>query len=243
MSEPAVAKPASIPRHIAVIMDGNGRWATQRGEIRLVGHESGSRSVRACIEGCVELGVKFLTLYAFSTENWLRPKAEVEGLMHLLEKFLDDNTAELIEKNVQLRAIGRLTDLPLSCQAALQRAIDATAGCTCLTLILALSYSGRTEVIDGIKSLLTEIEQGRLDKATIAPEMFSKYLYTRDYPDPDLLIRTSGEMRLSNFLLWQVSYAEFYVTKKLWPDFGKQDLVDAVFEYARRQRRYGAVEV
>ncbi|MBS0658402.1 MAG: isoprenyl transferase [Verrucomicrobia bacterium] len=237
----ALTPPASVPRHVAIIMDGNGRWARGRGQERLFGHEHGASSVRACIEGCAEAGVEFLTLYAFSQENWSRPKLEVAGLMVLLEKFLRDNTPELKEKNVRLQAIGRLTDLPASCQRELNHSIEATAGCTGLTLILALSYSGRTEVIDGIKSLLREIEQGHIDKAMINPEMFSKHLYTRYYPDPDLLIRTSGEFRLSNFLLWQVSYAEFYVTKKLWPDFGKADLVEALHEYAQRQRRYGGV--
>ncbi len=238
---PAEGKPGAVPRHIAIIMDGNGRWATQRGMVRLFGHEHGAKSVRACIEACGELGVEYLTLYAFSQENWTRPEGEVTGLMILLEKFLDDNTAELVTKNVRLQAIGRLNDLPLACQQQLNRAIEATAECNGLTLILALSYSGRCEVIDGIKSLLREIELGHIDKGMISPEMFSQHLYTRYYPDPDLLIRTSGEFRLSNFLLWQVSYSEFYVTNKLWPDFGKPELIEAVHEYARRQRRYGAV--
>jgi undecaprenyl diphosphate synthase len=231
----------TVPRHIAIIMDGNGRWAVQRGLPRIMGHESGAKSVRACIEGCAELGVAYLTLYAFSQENWLRPKAEVSGLMLLLEKFLHENTAELIAKNVRLQAIGRLTDLPAACQVQLNRAIEATASCTGLTVVLALSYSGRVELIDAMKSVLREIELGHIDKAMLDPETFSKHLYTRYYPDPDLLIRTSGEMRLSNFLLWQVSYAEFYVTKKLWPDFDKEDLLEAIEEYRNRQRRYGAI--
>jgi undecaprenyl diphosphate synthase len=231
----------TVPRHIAIIMDGNGRWAVQRGLPRIMGHESGAKSVRACIEGCAEIGVAYLTLYAFSQENWLRPKAEVSGLMLLLERFLHENTAELLAKNVRLQAIGRLTDLPPSCQVQLNRAIEATAACTGLTVVLALSYSGRVELIDAMKSVLREIELGHIDKAMLDPETFSKHLYTRYYPDPDLLVRTSGEMRLSNFLLWQLSYTEMYVTPKLWPDFTKKDLFEAVEDFGRRNRRYGAV--
>lgn len=237
-----MAAPASaIPRHIAIIMDGNGRWAKNRGLPRIKGHERGADAVRECVEGCGENKVEFLTLYAFSAENWQRPKAEIMALMHLLEKFLKERTPELIEKNVRLQAIGRLTDLPESCQRQLHKSIETTAGNTGLTLILALSYGARLEIIDGIKSLLRQIEEGHIDKAMIDVEMFSKHLYTRYYPDPDLLIRTSGEMRLSNFLLWQLSYTEMYVTTKLWPDFKKQDLNAAIEEYGQRQRRYGKV--
>ena len=237
-----MAAPASsIPRHIAIIMDGNGRWAKSLGLPRIKGHERGADAVRECVEGCGELKVEFLTLYAFSAENWQRPKTEIIALMHLLEKFLKEKTPELLEKNVRLQAIGRLTDLPASCQKQLHTSIAATAGNTGLTLILALSYGARLEIIDGIKSLLRQIEEGHIDKAMIDVEMFSKHLYTRYYPDPDLLIRTSGEMRLSNFLLWQLSYTEMYVTPKLWPDFTKQDLLAAVEEYGQRQRRYGGV--
>src|SRR6266581_3477153 len=210
---PLAAK--TVPRHIAIIMDGNGRWAKARGLPRIKGHEAGAQAVRECVEGCGELKVEYLTLYAFSAENWQRPKTEVIALMRLLEKFLREKTPELIEKN---------------------------AGNTGLTLILALSYGGRLEIIDGIKSLLRAIELGHIDRAMIDVEMFSKHLYTRYYPDPDLLIRTSGEMRLSNFLLWQTSYTEMYITPKLWPDFTKKDLVAAVEEFGRRQRRYGVVQ-
>src|SRR5438270_7404468 len=231
-----------VPRHIAIIMDGNGRWAKQRGLPRIKGHEQGAEAVRECVEGCGELKIEYLTLYAFSAENWQRPKSEVFALMRLLEKFLKDKTPELIEKNVRLQAIGQLTDLPEACQEQLHKTIEATAANNGLTLILALSYGGRLEIIDGIKSLLRAVELGHIDKAMINVEMFSKHLYTRYYPDPDLLIRTSGEMRLSNFLLWQTSYTEMYVTAKLWPDFNRKDLAAAVEEYGRRQRRYGAVE-
>jgi undecaprenyl diphosphate synthase len=233
--------PNKVPRHVAIIMDGNGRWAKERGLPRIKGHEKGADAVRACVEGCGDLRIEFLTLYAFSAENWQRPKAEVSALMKLLERFLKEKTSELLEKNVRLQAIGRLTDLPEACQAQLHESIEQTANNNGLTLILALSYGGRVEIIDGIKSLFRAIEQGHIDPAMIDVEMFSKHLYTRYYPDPDLLIRTSGEMRISNFLLWQLSYTEMYVTSKLWPDFGKEDLFEAVEEYGRRQRRYGGV--
>ena len=210
-------------------MDGNGRWAKSRGLPRIKGHEAGAQAVRECVEGCGELKVEYLTLYAFSAENWQRPRAEIIALMRLLEKFLKEKTPELLEKNVRLQAIGRLTDLPRSAQEQLHKSIEQTAGNTGLTLILALSYGGRLEIIDGIKSLLRAIELGHIDRAMIDVAMFSKHLYTRYYPDPDLLIRTSGEMRLSNFLLWQTSYTEMYVTPKLWPDFKARSI--------RRSRR------
>jgi len=235
----ALAK--SIPRHVAIIMDGNGRWAHKRGLPRIKGHEEGAKAVKECVEGCGELKIEYLTLYAFSAENWQRPKSEVFALMRLLEKFLKEKTPELVEKNVRLQAIGRLTDLPVACQKQLHDSIEKTSNNDGLTLILALSYGARLEIIDGIKSLLRQIESGHIDKAMIDVEMFSKHLYTRYYPDPDLLIRTSGEMRLSNFLLWQLSYTEMYVTPKLWPDFTKKDLFEAVDVFSRRQRRYGAV--
>jgi undecaprenyl diphosphate synthase len=233
--------PAKIPRHIAVIMDGNGRWARERGLARIRGHEEGAESVRAVLRTCGEEGVEFLTLYAFSTENWKRPKMEVAALMKLLERFLKKETPELMEQNVKLQAIGRLTDLPASCQRELHRAIETTSRNTGVTLILALSYSGRMEIIDGIKSLLDAVAKGHIDKAMIDVEMFSKHLYTRYYPDPDLLIRTSGEMRISNFLLWQLSYTEMYITDKMWPDFRREDLLEAIAEYSKRQRRYGGL--
>jgi len=231
----------TIPRHIAIIMDGNGRWAKERGLPRTEGHRRGSESVRKVVEACGELGVEFLTLYAFSSENWKRPKREVEALMRLLQQFLKSKTPEMMKQNVRLQAIGRLHDLPAECQAELHRSITKTAENTGLTLILALSYGGREEIIDGVKSLLESVERGHLDKAMIDGEVFSKHLYTRYYPDPDLLIRTSGELRLSNFLLWQLSYTEFYVTEKLWPDFGREELIQALIDYGRRHRRFGAV--
>ncbi len=231
----------TIPKHIAIIMDGNGRWAKERGLPRTEGHRRGADSVRTAVETCGELGVEYLTLYAFSTENWKRPKTEVSFLMKMLERFLKDKTREMIERNVRLQAIGRLHDLPESCQAQLHRSIEQTSQNSGLTLIFALSYGAREEIVDGIKSLLESVEKGHLDKGMIDAEVFSKHLYTRYYPDPDLLIRTSGEMRLSNFLLWQLSYTEFYITQTLWPDFRKEELIAAVQEFSRRHRRYGGV--
>jgi undecaprenyl diphosphate synthase len=239
---PKPAESKAIPRHIAIIMDGNGRWAKERGLPRTEGHRKGAESVRAMTEGCRELGVEYLTLYAFSSENWKRPKREVDALMKLLELYLKQETKVMMKNNIRLQAIGRLHDLPESCQRTLHQAIETTANNTALTLILALSYGGREEIIDGVKSLIDSVEKGHLDKAMIDNEVFSKHLYTRYYPDPDLLIRTSGELRLSNFLLWQLSYTEFYITERLWPDFGKEQLRAAVDEYGRRQRRFGDVE-
>ena len=240
---PSSTNPAGtdVPRHIAIIMDGNGRWARERGLARIRGHEEGAESIRTVLRACAEAGVQYLTLYAFSTENWKRPKAEVAALMKLLERFLRQETPELMEQNVRLQAIGRLTDLPASCQRELHRVIEKTAANTGIILILALSYSGRLEIIDAVRSLLHEVRAGHLDEAMIDPDVFSKHLYTRYYPDPDLLIRTSGEMRISNFLLWQLSYTEIYVTKKLWPDFRKPDLLAAIEDYTTRQRRYGGI--
>ncbi len=231
----------NIPRHIAIIMDGNGRWAKERGLPRTEGHRQGADTVRRVTEACGDFGVEFLTLYAFSAENWKRPKREVEALMKLLEQFLRIKTPEMQEQNIRLQAIGRLHDLPESCQQQLHRSIETLSQNTGLTLILALSYGGREEIVDGVKSLIESIERGHLDKGMIDTEVFSKHLYTRYYPDPDLLIRTSGEMRLSNFLLWQLSYTEFYITDTLWPDFDKANLEDAIRAYGRRHRRFGAL--
>ena len=230
-----------IPKHIAIIMDGNGRWAKERGLARREGHRKGADSVRACVERCALLGVEFLTLYAFSSDNWKRPKSEIAALMKLLEGFLKQKTPELMEQNVRLQAIGRITQLPASCQKVLHQSIERTSVNTGLTLILALSYGGREEIVDGVRSIVRNVQEGHIDPAMITPDVFSKHLYTRYYPDPDLLIRTSGEMRLSNFLLWQISYAELYITEKFWPDFREDDLEAAVNDYSRRQRRFGGL--
>lgn len=241
LSLPPNTQPDKIPRHIAVIMDGNGRWAKKYGWKRTRGHRAGADAVSRCVEACDDLGVEYLTLYAFSTENWRRPKTEVGALMSLLDKFLKDRTPEMMDKNVRLQAIGRITDLPENVQERLHESIEATSKNSGVTMILALSYGAREEIVDGIRSLLRNIEQGHLDSAMITPDVFSKHLYTRYYPDPDLLIRTSGEMRLSNFLLWQASYAELVVMEKLWPDFQKTDLYEAVREYQKRSRRFGGL--
>jgi undecaprenyl diphosphate synthase len=231
----------TVPRHIAIIMDGNGRWAKERGLPRLKGHEQGAESVRAVTEGCVELGVEFLTVYAFSTENWKRPAAEVNALWQLLEHFIGEETPTLMKNNVKLRAIGRLHELPASCQAALNGAIATTAKNSATTLILALNYSGRAELVDAARALCTKAAAGEITPDVVDDTTLSDHLYTREFPDPDLLIRTSGEMRLSNFLLWQLSYTEIHVTNKLWPDFGKPDLREAITEYKKRQRRFGGL--
>jgi undecaprenyl diphosphate synthase len=230
-----------VPKHIAIIMDGNGRWANERSLPRTEGHRIGAESVRAITEACVEQGVEYLTLYAFSSENWKRPQHEVDGLMKLLELYLKSEEQTMMKQGIRLQAIGRLHDLPDSCQRELHRVIEATAQNTCMTLILALSYGSRDEIVDSVKSIIDSVEKGHLDKAMINADVISKHLYTRYYPDPDLLIRTSGELRLSNFLLWQLSYAEFYITDVLWPDFRKSQLQDAIRCYSTRQRRFGGV--
>lgn len=229
------------PTHVAIIMDGNGRWARQRGLPRSRGHLEGANSARQCVEACLEIGIEFLTLYTFSTENWRRPKEEVDTLMGLLQRFLKDYTADLRKRSVKLEAIGRLQEIPPSVRCQLEESIRATAEGKNLTTILALNYSGRTEIVDATKKIVEEVIAGRLNKDDINAEVFRKNLYTHRWPDPDLFIRTSGEMRISNFLLWQLSYTEIYVTQKLWPDFRKGDLLEALEEFRRRNRRYGGI--
>jgi len=230
-----------IPRHIAIIMDGNGRWAHERGLPRMEGHRRGSESVRACTAGCLEAGVPYLTLYAFSKENWQRPPDEVKSLMNLLDRFLAERIAEIMERNIRLQAIGHLQDLPDKARKRLDDAIARSAGNTALTLTLALSYGARTEITDAARSLARDVQAGKIQPADIDEAALSSRLYTAGQPDPDLLIRTSGEMRISNFLLWQISYAEIVVTSKLWPEFTKEDLFAAMREYAGRHRRYGGI--
>jgi undecaprenyl diphosphate synthase len=230
-----------IPRHIAVIMDGNGRWARERGLPRIEGHRRGSEAVRACTAGCIEAGVAFLTLYAFSKENWQRPADEVKSLMNLLDRFLAERITEIMERNIRLRAIGHLDDLPDQTRRRLDEAMAKSAGNTALTLTLALSYGARTELTDATRAIARAVRAGTLDPDAITEETISSHLYTADLPDPDLLIRTSGEMRISNFLLWQISYAEIVVTPKLWPEFTKEDVFAAIREYAGRHRRYGGI--
>ncbi len=232
---------SSTPRHVAIIMDGNGRWAQQRGLPRLAGHEQGSKSIRECVEGAMEAGVEYLTLYAFSSENWKRPALEVQGLMLLLERFLDEKLAEMQDEGVRLQAIGRIDQLPAICQKKLNQAIERTRENTRLTVILALSYSGRLEIVDAVRHIAAEVKAGKIAEDQITADFFSQHLYTAGIPDPDLLIRTSGEMRLSNFLLWQLSYTEIHVTSKFWPDFRKADFHEALADFSGRNRRYGGI--
>ena len=241
MSPAPTYKFGKIPKHVAIIMDGNGRWAKAKNMVRVQGHRAGAESVRDVVKAAGEFGVKYLTLYAFSVENWKRPKSEVQTLMGLLESFLRDELAEMIKNNVRLQAIGRLSDLPEHVRDQLHKCIQATRENTGLILILALSYSGRVEIIEAVHSIIREIKLGHLDSAQIDEQVFNHHLYTRYYPDPDLLIRTSGEMRLSNFLLWQLSYTEIYITPTLWPDFRRQHFAEALIDYGNRQRRFGSL--
>ncbi len=229
------------PEHIAIIMDGNGRWAREKGLPRRDGHRAGAESVREAVETCKELKIKFLTLFAFSSENWNRPRTEVQALMALLREFLKKKIPEMSKQGVRLHAIGRLYDLPRDCQEALDSAIAETSSNTELDLILALSYGAREEIVDAARQLAEEAAAGRLDPKSIDSYSIAKHLYTAGFPDPDLLIRTSGECRISNFLLWQISYAEIVITDKFWPDFKAADLRQAIDEYARRNRRFGAI--
>jgi undecaprenyl diphosphate synthase len=232
---------ATLPTHVAVIMDGNGRWAKQRHLPRVEGHRHGVESVRAIVRAAGEVGIKYLTLYAFSVENWNRPKDEVDTLMQYLARFLKNEIPELAKNNVRLDAIGQIYRLPEFVQEQLRKTKAALAKNNGLTLILALSYGARTEIIEAVREISQKIREGRLETAEINEQVISQHLYTRHYPDPDLLIRTSGEMRVSNFLLWQISYAELVVTPTLWPDFRKAQFFEALEEFTRRHRRFGLV--
>jgi len=220
-------------------MDGNGRWAQQRSLPRIAGHQAGVEAVRQTVETCRELGVPVLTLYAFSRENWQRPKWEVKALMGLLSQYLRSEIKKLKQNDIALRAIGNLDQLPEKVRELLARAEEQTAGCRAMVLNLALSYSGRSEIIRAVRNLVQDVRQGKVETEGIDEVLFEKYLYTQGLPDPDLLIRTSGEYRLSDFLIYQLAYAEIYVTKTLWPDFRKKDLVAAITEYQNRERRFG----
>lgn len=231
----------NLPKHIAVIMDGNGRWATQKGIARIFGHRNAVQSVKDVVEGCGELGIKYLTMYAFSTENWGRPKEEVDGLMELLVNTLKKEINSLHENRVKLMTIGNIDHLPTVCQDNLAGAIEATGKNTGLTLILALSYSGRWEITQAAKKLSQDVKACIIPVEEISEKLFSNYLATAGIPDPELLIRTSGELRISNFLLWQLAYTEFHITQKLWPDFRKEDLYEAICDYQNRDRRFGKI--
>jgi len=236
------ATPSKIPVHVAIIMDGNGRWAQRRGLPRIKGHVARTDSVRAIVRACRKAGVKYLTLYAFSSENWVRPKAEIIGLMRILRRFLTQQEHELHENKVRLRVIGHIDDLPLPVQRELRRVIEVTKDYKEGTLTLALSYGGRVEITDAARKIAEDVRAGKLKPSAIDERKFAEYLYAPDVPDPDLMIRTSGELRLSNFLLWQLSYAEFYITDVLWPDFREKEFEAALQAYAERRRRYGDVK-
>ena len=233
---------SKLPRHIAIIMDGNGRWAKQRARPRIEGHRAGIKSVRAVVEAAAELGISALTLYALSTENWRRrPVLEIKALMMLLVEYLKRELQELNENNIRLKTIGRLEALPPEVQEQLHLTIEQTRSNTGLILNLALNYGGQHEILDAVKKVLYDIQEHKLSVDALTPESFTTYLSTADLPELDLMIRTSGEMRISNFLLWQIAYAELYVTPVLWPDFRKQHFYEAIIEYQHRSRRFGKI--
>ena len=234
---------SSLPIHVAVIMDGNGRWAKERGYERIYGHQNGVESVRAITEAAAEIGIKFLTLYAFSTENWKRPQAEVDALMDLLVKSIENETPTLNKNNIRLLAIGDLSRLPQTTRERLLKCIDETAKNTGLSLVLALSYSARWEIINAVQQIAAAVKNGKINDKDIDDNLFSQYLTTAQIPDPDLLIRTSGEERISNFLLWQLAYSELYFTPTHWPDFRKENFYQAIVAYQQRERRFGKISV
>ena len=229
----------NIPEHVAIIMDGNGRWAAKHGKARVFGHESGVDSVRSVVEGAGEIGIKHLTLYAFSTENWDRPKDEVDALMGLLVHAIEMETESLNKNNVRLSTIGDIDSMPAKVKEKLEGSISFLKSNTGLNLVLALSYSSKWEIVNAVKNLVQDAINNKIKPEIINNELFENYLNTAEIPDPELLIRTSGEYRISNFLLWQIAYSELYFTEKLWPDFRKDDLFEAVFDYQNRERRFG----
>lgn len=232
-------RPDRVPRHVAIIMDGNGRWAEARGLERNAGHRAGVDAVRDIVRAAGDLGIDYLTLYAFSSENWNRPKGEVGELMTLLETYLEEDLDEAVEQGVRLRAIGRLDKLPPSTRAAVDRAVEATAHNRDRELLFALSYGGRTEIVDAARRLVRDAELGVIDPDALDEKTFSAYLYAPDVPDPDLMIRTGNESRVSNFLLWQIAYSEIHVTEVMWPDFRRENLEAAILDYQSRERRFG----
>ncbi len=231
--------PKRLPQHIAIIMDGNGRWARKKALNRIKGHVKGVDAVREVITACRELGIKILTLYAFSIENWKRPREEVAALMGLLKDYLGKERDEMIRNNIRLSAIGRIEDLPPDVQAVLRETIRKTERGDGMVLNLALSYGGRSEILHAVREILRDVQQGKIRPEDITFQQFSQRLWTRGIPDPDLLIRTSGEFRVSNFLLWQIAYTELYVTETLWPDFDRDELMKAISDYQARERRFG----
>ena len=245
MTTARTASKNSVPRHVAIIMDGNGRWANERGLPRVAGHRAGVKSVREVVKACIDLGIPVLTLYAFSQENWKRPEKEVAVLMELLDYFLNKEIKNLQKQGVRFGAIGRTEALPPTVLKKLREAVDSTSGNSRLIFNIALNYGARTEILDAVREILREARTNPSHLngfSELNEDYFAQRLYTRGLPDPDLLIRTSGEMRLSNFLLWQLSYAEIYITKKYWPDFGRDDFAKAIREYQKRERRFGDVQ-
>ncbi len=235
----SLPKSQKLPHHIAIIMDGNGRWAKKRALNRIKGHQEGAESVRVIVRACREIGIKILTLYAFSTENWRRPQYEIKSLMALLKKFLKSERQEMLENNIRFNAIGQIERLPEDVQVTLRETKTATQHNRGMLLNLALSYGSRDEIVEAVQKVALDVQKGTLELGDITPGLFSEYLYTKGMPDPDLLIRTSGEIRISNFLLWQIAYSEIYVTDTLWPDFRKEALLEAIRDYQKRERRFG----
>jgi undecaprenyl diphosphate synthase len=231
-----------LPQHIAIIMDGNGRWARKHGKLRTFGHQHGVKAVRAAAEACAELGVPYLTLFAFSTENWMRPKNEISALMSLLVKTIAAETHTLIKNNIRLHTIGNIARLPVQCRQSLQECMELTKSFSRMNLVLALNYSSKWEITEAARQIAAEVETGRLRSSQINESLFSSYLATAGMPDPELLIRTSGEFRLSNFLLWQIAYAELYFTPVLWPDFRKRHIYQAIIDFQKRERRFGGIK-
>jgi undecaprenyl diphosphate synthase len=231
----------NLPEHVAIIMDGNGRWAKKKGNQRIFGHKNGVKAVRDVVEGAAELGIKYLTLYAFSTENWGRPKQEIDALMGLLVSTIESEADTLIKNNVRLKTIGDTNGLPKNVSLNLQKLIEITSKNTGLTLVLALNYSARWEILNAVRNIVVDNSKSEVRPEDIDDKFFESYLNTKEMPDPDLLIRTSGEYRISNFLIWQIAYAELYFTEVLWPDYRKPDLYRAILDYQKRERRFGKI--
>jgi undecaprenyl diphosphate synthase len=232
---------SKLPGHVAIIMDGNGRWAEKRMMNRIRGHQAGADAVRTIVRTCREIGIPVLTLYAFSTENWQRPELEVATLMSLLKKFLESERKEMIENNIRLNAIGQIEKLPEDVRSSLKKTMESTGKNEGMLLNLALSYGGRAEITDMARTIAEKAKSGKIDPGSITASVVAEHLYTRGIPDPDLLIRTSGEMRISNFLLWQIAYTEIFITDTLWPDFGKDEFIRILIDFQRRERRFGNV--
>jgi len=241
MSYKEKIQPDKLPLHIAIIMDGNGRWAKQKGLLRMFGHQHGVEAVKDTVEACADLGIKYLTLYAFSTENWNRPRIEIDALMELLVSSVRKELKTMTDNNIRLLAVGDLNSLPAKCRKQLSEAIELTQDNKRMSLVLALSYSSRWEITEAVRKAAHDVEDGKISADEINENTFRKYFNSADIPDPELLIRTSGEYRISNFLLWQIAYAELYFTDKLWPDFRREDLYKAIVDYQNRERRFGKV--